>query len=210
LCGPRWTPRLGKIQGIEKTCRLNPAVSNFLDPTFRGRPTPQSRHSRLRSPDPRDRQKPAARLRACIITCHDANSESVMSMGSSRIFLEFELSPRRARPGCGAGWGSSWGGAAPMWAAPCPGRVYPRTCRRTSSRRVAATRSLDFPAPEPPIAPINQVAMGPVATRHHDPPGANRSSEPEHQAARRCRHLGGRPTLVRRTYRNLGSSASCP
>lgn len=35
-CGLRDTPRPGKVQGIEKRCRLNPAESNFLDPTRDG------------------------------------------------------------------------------------------------------------------------------------------------------------------------------
>ena len=42
LCGLRWTPKPGKVQGIEKTCRLNPAVSNFLDPTPRRFPPPRN------------------------------------------------------------------------------------------------------------------------------------------------------------------------
>ena len=62
LCGLRWTPKPGKVQGIEKTCRLNPAVSNFLDPTRDGFPHPEIPPSPAQIARPSRSLKPSAPL----------------------------------------------------------------------------------------------------------------------------------------------------
>jgi hypothetical protein len=89
LCGLRWTLKPGKVQGIEKTCRLNTAVSNFLDPT------PESFLSPEISPFPAQfthLPRPAelsATPRACTTPCYHANLTSIVSMGRFEFFLRF-------------------------------------------------------------------------------------------------------------------------
>lgn len=89
MCGLRWTLKPGKVQGIEKTCRLNTAVSNFLDPT------PESFLFPEISPFPTwiaHLPRPAdlsATPRTCTTPCYHANVTSIVSMGQSEFFLRF-------------------------------------------------------------------------------------------------------------------------
>jgi hypothetical protein len=206
LCGLRWTPRPGKVQGIEKTCRLNPAESNFLDPASVGSPMPKSRPNPPRSLNVCDRQnlRPVHAPAQSLVMMQTWNQSC--QWGGPQNFFFSEVAPsagvRRGRDSR-SDYGSPEGGAASRSAAPpCPLRDGRRIC----SGSLRLDRGLL--ASKRPIAAINQVAMGSAVTRHHDSPRVNVSSGLDSRADWPYRDLVGSPALARQADWPLGPSPS--
>jgi hypothetical protein len=175
LCGLRWTLKPGKVQGIEKTCRLNTALSNFLDPTPEGFLFPEISLFPAQTTHVPRPLEPSERPRGCTTPCYHANLKSIVSMGRFEIFSDSlrrrgeagTLEPgawasrgrggRRFVAGEGlAGADGSRASAAPPLPCSRPFLDGPADVPMGAPGRVQA----DFQAAKRPIVPIDQVAMG--------------------------------------------------